>query len=136
MSQVIWVNSLIDGEVKADESDKPYLLRFAGRLDRLCDGQREFSDFIDYTESRAVISGDYQGFKDGWELIKHKGSWYEPEEGLTVLTALIEKIEREKPRFGLFSDKSGEVLSELKQCLAALEKIASAQGRFHFGVVM
>ncbi len=135
MSQVIWVNSLVGGEIKADESDKPYILKFSDRLDRLCDGERKFSDFIDYTESRAVISGDYQGCKDGWELIKRKGNWCEPEEGLAVLTALVEKIEREKPRFGLLSDKSGEVLSELKQCVAALKEIASAQGRFHFGVV-
>jgi hypothetical protein len=136
MSQVIWVNSLIGDKVKGDEHDKPCILKFAGKLDRLCSGGRKFTDFVDYTDAQATVTGNYQGFKDGWELLKHKAGWFAPEDGLVLLNDLIEKIEIEKPRFGLLADCSDEVLKELKNCMATLTEIKKSGGKFHLGVVM
>ena len=135
MSQVIWVNSRIGENVTGDASDKPCILKFADKLDSLCPGERKFSGFVDYTDARATASGDYQGYDDGWELLRHKGAWFDPAEGLALLEKLIEIIERDRPRFGLLSNKAAEVLSELRECAAALETIKAAGGKFHFGVV-
>jgi len=79
MGQVIWVNALVADKVEGDPSDKPMILTFAKELDRLCIGSRKYSDFIDYTDIKANLTGDLQGYTDGWELLKEKGKWFTPE---------------------------------------------------------
>jgi hypothetical protein len=68
--------------------------------------------------------------------MKHKGKWFDPKEGVALMTALIDRIEREKPKFGLLHDNREEILIELKECRDRISDIEKADGKFHLGIVL
>ena len=137
MGMTIWVNTLKDGAVTSDESDKSAMYRHLSRLDGVCVGVglRKLSDFLDTTDLETAFAGDDVTGEDGWERMAKVGQWFPPQEGVAVLTGLIARL-REKPvRFGLLSNQYAEVLEDLGDCLASIEAAQAQQAMFHLGVV-
>ena len=137
MGMTIWVNTLKDGAVTSDESDKSAMYRHLNRLDGVCVeiGLHKLSGFLDTTDLETAFAGDDATGENGWERMAKVGQWFLPQEGVAVLTGLIARL-REKPvRFGLLSNQYAEVLEDLGDCLASIEAAQAQQAMFHLCVV-
>jgi hypothetical protein len=137
MGMTIWVNYLKNGKVSSDESDKSALYRHLDKLDKLCAKLRvrKLSDFLDTTDLEANASGDPAVGSNTWELMAKRGKWFDPDEGLSVLSALIELMRAEPVRFGLLSDNYPQVLADLTECRASVERAKNDGAQFHLCVV-
>jgi hypothetical protein len=111
-------------------------LKHAEALSRFETGGRKLTDFIDDTEARAIVTDDYQGFEDGWELMKHRAKWHSPVEGLAAVRQLLEALDKDATVPGIPASDIAGLRRELARCVATLEKIQLANGRFNFTVVM
>ncbi|MDH3255447.1 MAG: hypothetical protein OEM62_10675 [Acidobacteriota bacterium] len=144
MSTVIWVNRLKDGKVTSDDVDRRALYTFADKLDRLCHelGVTRLSEYHDTTDLEANLapetdeSDEDDDFPDTYELMAEKGKWFPPEQGIEVVDRLLEHLKRKPVRFGLLGDHSEEVMRELEECRAVLERIKADGAKFHFCIVM
>jgi HPt (histidine-containing phosphotransfer) domain-containing protein len=61
-----------------------------------------------------------------------EGGWFDPEEGLAWLAALLERF-RQEPK--VLKNAEG-VIADLEECLGVLEKAKSAGARWHFALDM
>lgn len=137
MGMTIWVNALKEGRVTSDESDKSALVRHAGRLDRLCRriGLTPLSTFHDAAEARHVLAETETEEVSGWDLLAREGAWFDPVEGLEVLSALVAHLEATPVRFGLLTDQYPEVLRDLREARESVTRARDQGARFHLGLV-
>ena len=140
MSTVLWVNTLIDGEVKSNESDLYALYKHSKKLDKLTKtlGTPGFIDSQDFTDYQFNLSGDElpEGMESTDELMAQNGVWIEAADAVTMLQALISHITENSIKFGLSTNDAEAVLTELRESLEAAKKASSAGGKFNFAVVM
>ncbi len=138
MGMTIWVNYLKDGRVSSDEADKSAMYRHVDKLDKLCAklSVRKLSEFLDTTDLEANMSDAPLEEGSSWELMAKRGRWFHPDEGLKIVSALIEQLEKEPIRFGLLSDNYSQVLEDMRECRASIVKAKDAGAQFHLCVVM
>ena len=140
MSSAIWINALKDGKVTGNEVDRWAILRFADKLDALCDklGIAKLSDFHDTTDLEANLAPEEEDedFPDTYELMAQKGKWFPPRAGIEVMEPLIESLKAKPVRFGLMTDHSAEVLTDLEECRVVLQELETEGSMFHLCIVM
>jgi len=140
MSTVLWANTLIDGAVDSDESDKFTLFRHSKKLEKLTN-QLKVTSFIstqDFTDMQFNLSADDlpEGMESTDELMAEKGVWVSGVDAVVMLENLISHISTNKINFGLLKNDFEEILIELKDSLESAIKAKSANGMFNFSVVM
>ena len=137
MSTVLWTNSLTNGKVGTDSDDKVMLFKYTTELSRLIDSQgRKLEQFVDGTEAKAIVSDDYEGFEDGWGLIKHRAKWHDPDEGLALLRYLAAQLDTQGGSVGIPARSIAALKDEISRCETFLTKTKAEGGRFNLAIVM
>jgi len=137
MGMTVWVNYLKEGHVSSDESDKSAMYRHVDKLDKLCVklGVPTLSGFLDTTDLEVSMSDEPVDTGNTWELMARKGKWFHPDEGVKVLSALIEQLQKQPIRFGLLSDGYPQVMQDLSDCRDSIIKARQDGAQFHLCVV-
>jgi hypothetical protein len=137
MGMTIWVNYLKDGKVTSDEADKSAMYRHLDKLDKLCLklSVRKLSELLDTTDLEANFNDNPLNEGTTWEIMAKKGKWFQPGEGIKILSALIAQLQKEPVRFGLLSDNYSQVLEDLTACRASVEKAKNNHAQFHLCLV-
>ena len=141
MSSAIWINALKEGKVTSNEVDRWAILKFADKLDALCDklAITKLSDFHDTTDLEANLAPeeeDDEDLPDTYELMAEKGKWFSPRTGIEVMDSLFESLKAKPVRFGLITDHSAEVLTDLEECRLVLQELENEGSMFHLCIVM
>ena len=140
MSTVLWGNLLVDGKVVCDEEDKYALYKHSEKLDKLTQklDVSSFSSAQDTTDMQFNLGDDElpEGMESTDEIMAVKGTWISSGDAKAMLEALINHISTDNVRFGVLSNNSSDVLSELKQVLGFLNKNDAENAKFNFSVVM
>lgn len=140
MSTVLWANLLDQGRVISDESDKYALYKHSKKLDKLSAklGVSSFLSAQDFTDLRYNLTDDElpRGIESTDQIMAQDGAWMAAQDALIMLQTLIEHIEANKIKFGLFSDDREQVLAELNQSLETARRADRVNGMFNFSVVM
>ncbi len=139
MSTVLWANLLHAGEVSSDEADKYALYRHSKKLEKLSRklGVASFLSSQDFTDMLFNLSDDElpPGMTSTDELMAQNGSWMAAQDAIQMLTQLLQHIQQEQVRFGVFSDDRDEVMRELEESLEMARKADRVNGQFNFSVV-
>jgi hypothetical protein len=140
VSTVLWANLLDNGRVISDERDKYALYKHSKKLNKLTArlGVSGFLSTQDFTDLQFNLSRDElpQGIETTNELMAQNGNWLAAQDALNMLRQLIEHIDANKVKFGLFSDDREQVLRELEESLDMARRADSVNGMFNFSVVM
>ncbi len=140
MSTVLWCNTLINNQLKSDESDKYYLYKHTKKLDKLCkalnlDLFSSAQDSSDMQVNLGVIDlPDIMQSTD--ELMMDSGVWIEGAQAVEMIEKLVQAITDQNIRFGLVTNDSEEVLFELNESLNSAKDANLKRGMFNFSVVM
>lgn len=139
MSTVLWANALIDGKARSEEQDYYALYKHAKKLDKLTTGLSTISFFStqDFTDVQFNLNDDElpTGMESTDEVMAVNGVWVSGQDAVDMLEALVSHIEGKNIRFGLFSNATEDVLSELKASLDFAKQTRDAGGMFNFSVV-
>jgi hypothetical protein len=139
MSTVLWANTLVDGVVTSDESDKYALYKHTKKLQKITQALQvvDFSSLQDVTDRQFNLSG--ADLPDGMvstdQLMARDGIWVSGADAVTMLQRLIDHLCQHPTKFGWFKDESALVLAELKESLIVAQRAADANGQFNFSVV-
>ena len=141
MSTVLWTNSLLDGRVETEESDKYALYRHTDKLDKICKTLNipPFSTFCDSTDLRFNLDDKLElpeGMQSTNELMARDGVWLEAQEAVLWMEKLLAEIRSKKIKFGFLKDDHNNVVSELEESLVFARAAAAKQGKFNFSIVM
>ncbi len=137
---MLWANLLDDGRVISDERDKSALYKHSKKLNKLT-ARLAVSSFLsaqDFTDLQFNLSADElpRGINSTDQLMAQTGNWIAAQDALIMLQKLIEHIEVNQVKFGLFSDDREQVLRELAESLDMARRADRVNGRFNFSVVM
>lgn len=138
MSTVLWTHLLTGGELITDDADKPALYRHAERLDRLSRelGLGSFIAACDTTDLR-FNAHEFElppGAHSTLEIMISDGAWLSVPAAITLLTGLLNHLQRNKLQFGLLHQEYHEVLAELTDALAFATG-GPPDARFNFSIV-
>ena len=140
MSTVLWINTLINGEVESSENDLYAIYKHSKKLDRISKklGTIGFVSTHDFTDMRFNLSEKElpEGMESTNELMVQNGVWVSGSEAVKMLESLIAHITSEKIKFGFFKDDVKEVLNELNESLEIATKASNENGKFNYAVVM
>ncbi|MDQ8205771.1 hypothetical protein [Pelagicoccus sp. SDUM812003] len=138
MSTVIWTIVKTSDKTISDETDHLLIYKHASKLDKLCSklGVANLSSFHDNTDL-AVNLMDELADEDVETYKRKNEKWHDISKGIESLESLIQHLERNEIKFGLFDKASSKEmiveLSEVRNWLAG--KKDSSEG-FHLCVVM
>jgi hypothetical protein len=140
MGTTIWV--LSKGKTtETDDWDHSALFYAVEKLDLVCDqlGLTKISEFLDWTDFEANMFED-EDFPDE-EVLRDKASWFNPSAALPMLRAVREYVVNNGADGESLLEKGKEYLAEdlledLGDCIAKVEKIETEGDLFHFCVVM
>ncbi|MBD2317495.1 hypothetical protein [Phormidium tenue] len=140
MGTTIWV--LSKGKTtETDDWDHSALFYAVEKLDLVCDqiGLTKISEFLDWTDFEANMFEE-DDFPDE-EVLRDKASWFNPSAALPMLRAVREYVaSNESERESLLEQGkeylSEDLLEDLDDCIAKVEKIETEGDLFHFCVVM
>jgi hypothetical protein len=111
------------------------------KLDLVCDqlGLTKISEFLDWTDFETNMFED-DDFPDE-EVLRDKASWFNPSTALPMLRAVREYVaSNESERESLLEQGkeylAEDLLEDLDDCIAKVEKIETEGDLFHFCVVM
>ncbi len=76
-----------------------------------------------------------RGINSTDQLMAKNGNWIAAQDALLMLQKLIEHIEVNQVKFGLFNDDREQVLRELAESLDMARRADRVNGRFNFSVV-
>ncbi|WP_434687692.1 hypothetical protein [Pseudanabaena minima] len=140
MGTTIWVLSngnMTDG----DDWDHSALFYAVEKLDPICEqlGLTKISEFLDWTDFEANMSED-DDFPDE-EILSDKASWFNPSAALPMLRSLREYVVNNGAEGESLLEQgkehlSEELLEDLDDCIAKVEKIETEGDLFHFCVVL
>ncbi len=138
MSTVLWANTLINGHVDSDQTDKPALYKHARKLEKIT-RQLKLTSFLsaqDFTDAQFNLSAEDlpEGMTSTDELMVERGVWITATDAIDMLENLIRYITENDIRFGLIRNDSAAIISELQQSLDYANK--TKHGMFNFSVVM
>jgi len=140
VSTVLWANSLANGEVTSDESDKVALHRHADKLDQLSAQLklRPFSELLDATDVKYNVSDLElpEGCSSTNDVMAKEGVWVDAAEALRRLQQLLAHIQQHKTRFGLLRNDHAAVVGELEESIAFVARAATANEKVNFSIVM
>lgn len=140
MSTVLWANTLLNGTVTADESDKWALHKHSDKLDELTRALKltPFSSLCDTTDAEFNMSdADLPvGMTSTNELMAQRGVWVDAAAAVQMLESLLAAIRTNKTRFGLLKNDHEDVVSELVESIAFAKLAADKGARFNFAIVM
>jgi hypothetical protein len=132
VSTTIWV--LQQGKVEAgDDRDHSLFFEFADALDALSATipSRKLSTFFDFADLEFNTSDEER--PESW--IEENSKWHDPVAGSSALAPVIARLERGDAS-GVAPDRRVELIDELRDCRSKVERVAAANGMFHFCVVM
>ena len=140
MGTTIWV--LSKGKTtETDDWDHSALFYAVEKLDLVCDqlGLMKISEFLDWTDFEANMFED-DDFPDE-EVLRDKASWFNPSAALPMLRSLREYVVNNGDEGESLLEQGKEYLAEdlledLDDCIAKVEKIETEGDLFHFCVVM
>lgn len=140
MGTTIWV--LSKGKtIETDDWDHSALFYAVEKLDLVCDqlGLTKISEFLDWTDFEANMFED-DDFPDE-EVLRDKASWFNPSAALPMLRSLREYVVNNGAEGESLLEQGKEYLAEdlledLDDCIAKVEKIETEGDLFHFCVVM
>jgi hypothetical protein len=140
MGTTIWV--LSKGKTtETDDWDHSALFYAVEKLDLVCDqiGLTKISEFLDWTDFEANMFEE-DDFPDE-EVLRDKASWFNPSTALPMLRAVREYVVNNGADGESLLEKGKEYLAEdllddLDDCIAKVEKIETEGDLFHFCVVM
>jgi hypothetical protein len=140
MGTTIWV--LSKGKTtETDDWDHSALFYAVEKLDLVCDqlGLTKISEFLDWTDFETNMFED-DDFPDE-EVLRDKASWFNPSTALPMLRAVREYVaSNESERESLLEQGkeylAEDLLEDLDDCIAKVEKIETEGDLFHFCVVM
>lgn len=140
MGTTIWV--LSKGKTtETDDWDHSALFYAVEKLDLVCDqlGLTKISEFLDWTDFEANMFED-DDFPDE-EVLRDKASWFNPSAALPMLRSLREYVVNNGAEGESLLEQGKEYLAEdlledLDDCIAKVEKIETEGDLFHFCVVM
>ena len=140
MGTTIWV--LSKGKTtETDDWDHSALFYAVEKLDLVCDqiGLTKISEFLDWTDFEANMFEE-DDFPNE-EVLRDKASWFNPSAALPMLRAVREYVaSNESERESLLEQGkeylSEDLLEDLDDCIAKVEKIETEGDLFHFCVVM
>ncbi len=139
MSTVLWANLLQDGIVTSDEDDKYALYKHTDKLDRIAKnlGLNSLAAICDTTDAQFNLSDEElpKGMESTNEVMALKGAWISAAEAQSLLSGLIEYVQKNQTRFGLFSNDHDAVVEELAQALSFAKSAKSPLAKFNFCVV-
>ena len=141
MSTVLWANSLLDGVVASDESDKYALYKHAKKLDEICRsaGGHSFEAICDSTDLNFNLNDDAElpeGMTSTNEVMAKSGVWMEAADAVRMLSAALAHIREKQTRFGLLKNEHDEVVEELEESIAYAKTAAASGAKFNFSIVM
>lgn len=140
MSTVLWANLLQDGIVSSDEDDKYALYKHTDKLDRIAKnlGLSSFAAICDTTDAQFNLSDEAlpDGMESTNEVMALKGVWISAAQAQGLLSGLLEHVQKNQTRFGLFSNDHDAVVEELAQALSFAKSAKSPLAKFNFSVVM
>ena len=134
MGMTIWVN-LRNGAVReSNEQDHSVMLKAEKHLDKLADKLLvpRLSSFQDDTDLRYNMdeSGEFEESEEGWP--NDRAQWFDPAQGLRAVTAIIDHLRINSA----VVKRQAELIEELEDCKAELEKAMATNRTFHFCLVM
>lgn len=140
MGTTIWV--LSKGKTtETDDWDHSALFYAVEKLDLVCDqlGLTKISEFLDWTDFEANMFED-DDFPDE-EVLRDKASWFNPSAALPMLRSLREYVVNNGAEGESLLEQGKEYLAEdlledLDDCIAKVEKIETEGDLFHFCIVM
>jgi hypothetical protein len=140
MSTVLWVNVLSDGKVVSEQADYLTLYQHVGKLDSLTRslGLPPFESLCDDTDLR-FNNDEFElppGMASTNEVMAIDGVWLPIGDAIAMLDALRSHIVDGKVRFGLFSNRHDDVVSELADVLAFARNSQSPDAKLNFSIVM
>lgn len=140
MSTVLWVHSMVDGQVHTDEVDRYALYRHMNKLDALCKtlGDPPFSDMCDSTDMQYNLADRDlpEGLASTTELMAREGVWVDATQAHQRLARLLAAIRERQTRFGLLRNDHDAVVAELEAVIAYAGQAAEKNARFNFSMVM
>lgn len=140
MSTVLWANLLQDGIVTSDEDDKYALYKHTDKLDRIAKnlGLSSFAAICDTTDAQFNLSDEAlpEGMESTNEVMALKGVWISAAEAQKLIAGLLEHVQKNQTRFGLFSNDHDAIVEELAQALSFVKSAQSPLAKFNFSVVM
>lgn len=140
MSTVLWANLLQDGIVTSDEDDKYALYKHTDKLDRIAKnlGLASFAAICDTTDAQFNLSDDElpDGMESTNEVMALNGVWITATAAQDMLKGLLDYVQKDQTRFGLFSNDHDAVVEELAQALSFVKSAQSPLAKFNFAVVM
>ena len=147
MGMTLWVHILNGRKIESDPSDRSWLHRLHEPLDALCerDGVEKLSSFFDYTDlEHNMDDSDDDDSDDEPELDPETGwgwgiddmQWFPAASGLATLRKLEASIAATETIGDLPGARKGELVAEVRDCIAKLEPAAKLGQRFHFTVLM
>jgi len=107
----------------------------ASKLDRICRrlGLTPISDFRDGLDGKEERFPSH--VTDTVKIVVKSKLWFPIDDGLATLVPLVDWLEQNPTRFGLWSDEYPGVLEELRRCIAELKSQPDDISRFNFGAV-
>lgn len=140
MSTVLWANTLLNGAVTSDQSDKFALYKHNDKLDEIClrTSQHSFQKLCDSTDLQFNL-GDAElpdGIQSTDELMAINGVWASADEVVKILHAALADIQAKKTRFGLLRNDHDDVVAELEESIAYAQSAVSNGAKFNFSIVM
>lgn len=140
MSTVLWANIRVGDKVSSDERDKWALYKHARKLDRLSRKLEltSFNSICDYTDAKFNVSDEQLpgGIHSTDELMAKSGVWISADDAERLLETLLLYISTQKIRFGWLQNDHDDIVSELQESIAYVQKAKAVAGQFNFSVVM
>ena len=129
MSNVLWANILIDGEVICDEEDKYALYDRVEELEEISKqlSVHSFEGAQDFTDMQFCLSEEElpDGIESTDEIMAQEGTWICIEEAKKMISSILDKLKNDK-----------EIASELEQVLSFINENNKTGAKFNFSVVM
>lgn len=140
MNTVLWANLLEDGKVTSDEEDKYALYKHNSKLDRISKklGLSSFAAICDTTDLKFNLGDDElpKGMESTNEIMALDGVWISAKDAEKLIADLLDHVQANQVRFGLFSNDHNAVVEELLETLSYVRSAKSPLAKFNFSVVM
>jgi hypothetical protein len=137
MSDTIWINIRNGSEIDCNEDDHSAMLALTATLDDLAAtlGVKPLSSFYDYTDFEFNMNEDEDDMdEDGWN--NAQADWFAAEEAHVSVTAILASLQADIDAIKLGSWDKEDLIWELEDTLAELNKAIETEQPFHFCIVM
>ena len=140
MSNVLWANMLVNGEVESDESDKYAIYDHSEQLEELTKkldvvsfvAMQDFTDMTFNLEEAELP----EGIDSTDELMAKNGTWVSGLEAVEMHEKVIAHLTSNSTDLGFTDEIVKAILHELRESLRFAIKAKESEAKFNFSVVM